>query len=91
MSPTPFDFGDGLRCVSGVLKRLYVKSASGGTASAPGPGDPSITAQSAALGDPIVSGQTRGYQAYYRDSSASFCPSPSGGTFNVSNALLVLW
>jgi hypothetical protein len=74
-----------------VLKRLYVKTASGGTASAPGPGDPSITAQSAALGDPISGGQSRGYQAYYRDGSASFCPPPAGSTFNVSNALLVLW
>jgi hypothetical protein len=28
---------------------------------------------------------------YYRDPSASFCPSPSGNTWNVSNAVRVLW
>ena len=88
---SPAFFGDGLRCIGGVLERLYVKNAGSGTASAPGAGDPSITARSAALGDPIALGTSRYYQVYYRDPSLAFCPRPQGDTFNVGNALRVLW
>jgi hypothetical protein len=90
---TPVSFGDGVRCVGGVLKRLYVKNASSGTAFAPdfAGGDPSITTQSAALGDPIPSGATRFYQVYYRDPSTTFCPAPIGNTFNVSNGRSIVW
>jgi len=88
---TPAVFGDGLRCVGGALKRLYVKPASGGVAAAPGAGEPSVRTQSAALGDPIAPGTTRHYQAYYRDANASFCPAPAGSTFNITQALGILW
>ena len=84
-------FGDGRRCVGGSLKRLYVLNATGGVVSAPPVGGPSISARSAALGDPIATGTARYYQVYYRDPSTTFCPAPTGGTFNVSNALCVLW
>jgi hypothetical protein len=81
-------FGDGVRCTGGSLKRLAVRNASGGTVSFPRAGDPSITARSAALGDPISAGAARHYQTYYRDPSAAFCP---GATFNVSNAIRIDW
>lgn len=84
-------FGDGLRCASGILKRLYVKSASAGATAAPSGTDPSITARSAALGDPIVMGERRYYQTYYRDSNPSFCPSPLGNTFNASSGVKIIW
>ncbi len=84
-------FGDGVRCVSGSLKRLYVKNASGGAVSAPGAGDPSVSTRSAALGDTIVSGTQRWYQVYSRDPSATFCPAPGGSTFNISNGQRVSW
>lgn len=84
-------FGDGVRCVGGALKRLYVKNASGGIASAPQPGDLSITDRSAALGDPIASGTSRCYQVYYRDSNLAFCPEPTGNSWNVSSAVRILW
>jgi hypothetical protein len=87
----PFIFGDGLRCAGGSQKRLYVKHASGGTVVAPQGLDPTVSAQSAALGDLIPQGATRWYQAYYRDPSPAFCPDPPGGTFNASNAIAVLW
>ena len=90
-NPSGLLFGDGVRCVSGVLKRLYTKNAVNGSVSAPGPGDPSISARSAILGDPITAGQTRTYQVYYRDNILSFCPSPPGDSFNVSSALRVNW
>jgi len=84
-------FGDGVRCVGGNLKRLYVKTASGGIAVAPGAVDSSIRARSAALGDVIPAGAARFYQVYYRDPSASFCPAPTGSTFNVTSGLILNW
>jgi hypothetical protein len=87
----PLFFGDGLRCAAGTLKRLYSKNASGGTVSAPGPGDPSITARSAALGDTITPGSTRYYQVYYRDPVLTFCPQPPGNSWNVSGGIIILW
>ena len=84
-------FGDGVRCVGGALKRLYSKTAVEGTVLAPMTGDPSISSRSAALGDPIASGQTRSYQVYYRDNVLGFCANPPGDAFNVSNAVRVSW
>ena len=84
-------FGDGVRCVAGSLKRLYVKSASGAAASAPGAGDPSISARSAALGDTIIAGTQRYYQVYYRDPDLNFCPAPTGSSWNVSSGVIVNW
>ena len=87
----PVAFGDGLRCAGGTLKRLYVKSAVAGTVVAPGTGDPSITARSAALGDAIGLGATRVCQVHYRDGAPGFCPAPAGSSFNATNAVAVAW
>ena len=87
----PVFFGDGLRCTGGALKRLYKLNASGGVISVPQPGDPSISARSAQLGDAITSGSTRYYYTYYRDPSATFCPSPNGDTFNSTSAIGCQW
>jgi hypothetical protein len=86
----PVTFGDGTRCIGGTLKRLYVVGAVGGVASMPPPGGLSISARSAALGDPITSGTPRHYQVYYRDPNPNFCI-PGSSTFNVSNAVTVNW
>lgn len=84
-------FGDGVRCAGGTLKRLYVKSAIGGVATAPQTGDPSITTRSAAAGDPLAPGAVRYYQTYYRDPDPAFCPTPPGNTFNSSNGRIITW
>jgi hypothetical protein len=84
-------FGVGLRCVGGHLLRLFVKNAQAGTVTVPSPGDPPISVRSTQLGDVITSGSVRYYQVYYRDPNASFCPSPAGSTFNVSNGMRVVW
>jgi len=88
---SPVSFGDGLRCAGNPLLRLYVKSASGGVATAPGPGDPSITARDAALGGTIDPGDRRYYQAYYRDANTSFCSPPLGANFNASQVVKIVW
>jgi hypothetical protein len=87
----PVSFGDGLRCAGGHLLRLYSVSASNGGVNVPGPADPSISARSAALGDPLTSGSVRIYQVYYRDPLLAFCPAPQGNSWNVTNAISVTW
>jgi trimeric autotransporter adhesin len=83
-------FGQGVRCVAGSLKRLYVKTAVGGSITAPGAGDASISARSAALGDMLVQGTHRYYGVFYRDPTVlGGCPSTS--TFNITQQLDVLW
>jgi hypothetical protein len=84
-------FGDGLRCVGGNLKRLYTRFATGGAAVAPQGADPSVSARSAALGDPIAQGATRYYQVYYRDLNATHCPPPVGADWNATNGVRVVW
>lgn len=83
---TPAVFGDGLRCVSGNLKRIAVKNASGSTVSYPGANEPTIRSRSASLGDSISSGALRHYLVYYRDPSTTFCPS---ATFNATQGLSI--
>ncbi len=83
-------FGQGVRCVGGTLKRLYIKTASGGGVSVPAPGDPTIHARSATLGDSISAGTSRSYYAYYRDPVVlGGCPSTS--TFNTTQSVQAIW
>ena len=83
-------FGQGVRCVGGTLKRLYLANAVGGSIHVPAPGSPSVSARSAALGDTIPSGGTRTYAVYYRDPVVlGGCPATSG--FNVTQAGQVSW
>jgi hypothetical protein len=85
-------YGQGIRCVGGSLKRLYAKTAVGGSITAPnfGAGDQSISARSAAKGDVIQPGQPRWYMVYYRDNTVlGGCPSSS--TFNTTQTGMVLW
>jgi hypothetical protein len=85
-------FGQGVRCADGALKRLYTQNASAGSITAPnfGGGDPTVSAQSSALGDVISAGQSRWYLVYYRDPTVlGACPAPS--TFNATQTLRVDW
>lgn len=75
-------FGDGLRCAGGTVVRLGTKTASSGAASYPGVADVDVSTRGN-----VVPGNTRFYQAHYRN-SATFC-TPS--TFNLSNGVRVLW
>ena len=90
VSTTGIVFGQGIRCAAGTLKRLYVKTASGGSASAPVGGDPSVSARSAALGDTIAAGQNRYYLAYYRDPVVLGGCSASS-TFNTTQTGALSW
>ena len=85
-------FGQGIRCVGGLLKRLYSKSAVGGSVTAPdfGAGDLSVSAQSAAKGDVIQPGQPRWYIVYYRDNTVLGGCAPTAN-FNATQTGQVSW
>jgi Tol biopolymer transport system component len=85
-------YGQGVRCVGGTLKRLFVKIAVAGSITAPdfGAGDPTVSARSAAKGDVIQAGQSRWYLVYYRDPIVlGGCPASS--TFNATQTGRVDW
>jgi hypothetical protein len=88
--PSGVIYGQGIRCVGGTLRRLYVKAASGGSITAPSGGDLSVSARSAALGNVIGPGQNRYYLVYYRDPIVlGGCPPTS--TFNSTQSGQVTW
>jgi Tol biopolymer transport system component len=85
-------YGQGLRCLGGTLKRLFTKAASGGSITAPefSEGDPTVSARSAAKGNPISAGQSRWYLVFYRDPIVlGSCP--SGSTFNATQTGRIDW
>ena len=67
-------YGQGVRCVGGTLKKLFSRTASGGSITAPdfGAGDATVSGRSAASGDVILPGQSRWYLVFYRDPAG--CP-----------------
>ena len=81
----------GVRCVSTQLKRLYNASTTAGVVSRPGPGDPSVSARSAALGVTILPGQTRHYFNVYRDPIAAVGCADSTVYTNLTNAGSITW
>jgi hypothetical protein len=85
------NFGDGVNCLAGTIRALYVKHAASGINSFPEAGDLSISARSAALGDTIPHPGFRYYQVAYRDKNPTFCAAPLGGTWNVTNAVMLTW
>lgn len=91
-NPTGAIFGQGVRCTSGTFKRLYTKSAVGGSITAPefGAGDLQVSVRSAALGDMLLAGQSRWHFVYYRDPNVlGGCPATS--TFNCTQTGQVTW
>ena len=85
-------YGQGVRCTDGTLKRLFLKTTSGGAASAPdlAGGDPTVSARSAAIGQPIQPGEVRYYFAHYRDGIVpGGCPPAS--RFNATQTGRVEW
>lgn len=72
-------FGDGLRCTGGPILRLGVKVPDSSGDASWGPGLASASGWSA--------GDTRSFQAWYRDNSGS----PCGFNFNLSNGIEVVY
>ncbi len=82
--PEGIVFGDGVRCIAGNLIRLGTKTNVAGAAQYPEPGNAPISVRG---NTPPGSGAIGYYQTYFRN-AATFC-TPS--TFNVTNAVRVLW
>jgi Tol biopolymer transport system component len=90
--PTGVVFGQGVRCIGGVLQRLFVKTATHGSITAPdlSAGDATLPARSRALGVPILAGEEHFYLVYYRDPIVlGACPASS--TFNSTQTGRVTW
>jgi len=85
-------YGQGVRCVTGTLRRLYNRSAVGGSITVPDVAafDPSVSARSAALGFPIQAGESRWYLVAYRDPLVLGGCSPVS-TFNATQTGRVTW
>jgi hypothetical protein len=84
-------YGDGIRCTAGARLKLALRRTASGSARYPDVNDPSISARSAQLGDPLAPGMVRYYSVLYRDPNLAFCPTPPGGTFNLTNVIRVAW
>lgn len=80
---TPVVFGDGIRCVSGSLRRMGSLAASNGTASWPPAGSDPISVR----GGVPASGGTRYYYVYYRD-VLNYC---SPATYNLTDMQRIVW
>ena len=90
--PNGVVYGQGVRCVSGAIRRLYTKHATNGTVTVPDFShlETKVSVRSANLGDPISAGQSRWYFVVYRDPIVlPSCPSES--TFNTTQTGLVEW
>jgi Tol biopolymer transport system component len=90
--PGGTSFGQGVRCVGGLMRRLYVKTAAAGSITAPdfAAGDPTISFRSSLLGVPIQPGQPYYYMVYYRDPLVlGGCPAPS--TFSCTQTASTSW
>jgi len=84
LSASPIGFGDGMLCAAVGILRLGVVFPTAGSASYPGGLTPNpITVG----GGPIVAGNTKYYQCWYRDAIA-FC---TASTFNTSNGVGLVW
>jgi hypothetical protein len=75
-------FGDGLRCAGGTVVRLGNETATSGTSSYPGPGDPHVSVKGM-----VMSPGSRTYQLWYRNAGAFCTPS----TFNLTNGIVITW
>ncbi|MBI5362078.1 MAG: proprotein convertase P-domain-containing protein [Planctomycetes bacterium] len=83
-------FGDGVRCVDGVLRRRTKPIYAANVSSFPSPTDTVTLSNGWGVGNdtPPGSGITAYYMAYYRIAAAAFCPPE---TFNGTNGFVILW
>ena len=85
-------YGQGVRCIGGTIRRLFVKTAVAGVVVVPDfeAGDATTSARSRAKGDSIHIGEQRWYQVVYRDPIVlGGCPASS--TFNATQTGMVSW
>ena len=89
--PSGAQYGAGVRCVAGTLKRLYKGNAASGTIVFPSGAQPDVHTASAQKGYVIVPPITLHYFAAYRNSAAGTpCGSAAFG-YNATNAGSVAW
>ena len=85
-------YGQGVRCLTGVLHRLYHRTAVAGSITVPdvAAGEPPVSVRAATLGRPISAGESRWYLVAYRDPIVlGGCPAIR--TFNTTPTGCVVW
>lgn len=90
--PSGAQFGQGVRCAGGTLRRMFVKTALNGgiTIPEPGTGDVPISVRSAQVGIPIQAGTPRYFLVYYRDAHVlGGCAATD--TFNSTQTCSIEW
>jgi hypothetical protein len=80
--------GDGVNCAGGSFVRFGSQIPINGASVYPNPALGFNTALSTVGASPVGSGQTRYYQAFYRNNTANWC-NPS--TSNVSSGYQMVW
>jgi hypothetical protein len=86
-------YGQGVRCVGGSMRGLYLSTAQGdGTITTPHviAGEQLVHARSAAMGDLILAGTSRWYMVMYRD-SIILGGCPAGSSFNATQTREIPW
>ena len=84
---TPFQFGDGIRCVNNPFQvQLGTRLNVGGTSFVGGAPGPAISLQGA-LATPLTAPITMSYQCWYRN-AAAFC---TASTFNLTTGTAIAW
>ena len=85
-------YGQGVRCLTGPLVRLYTKTSVGGGIRAPdfGAGDAAISATSASKGLRIRPGQPTFFFVAYRDRVVG-TGCPASATFNATQTAEIVW
>jgi hypothetical protein len=81
-------YHDGVRCAGGTFLRIGAQNATGGTTVYPNLALGFTLPLHVVSGVTPGSGQTRYYQALYRDATPGFC---SPGTLNLTNAVELVW
>jgi Tol biopolymer transport system component len=85
-------YGQGVRCLTGELHRLYHQTAIAGSITVPdvAAGDPPVSVRAATLGRAIAAGESRWYLVAYRDPIVlGGCP--ASRTFNTTPTGRVVW
>lgn len=89
--PSGSQYGAGVRCIAGTLKRIYFGNASAGSVQFPTGSQPDVHTASAVKGYTIVPPITLHYFSAYRNSAAGAACGQAGLAYNATNSGSIAW
>lgn len=92
-STVPFGYtsGQGVLCLTDMVKRLYIKTAQFGSITAPQAGDQAIHVRAEQMGVGMLPGWTKYYQVAYRGGAIGSCPATPQFQMNATQARRITW